>query len=142
MSENSISGGYLCGAVRCELNAPAHDVYHCHCSICRKLQGTLYPTYGIVARSGFRLTKGADNLRTYHSSEEAHRHFCKTCGGHVFADIDYEPQNVWFSIGTLDGGADPGGREGNERHIFWESRAGRYEPIDDLPRLEKFGDRT
>ena len=138
--DTPIGGGCLCGAVRFEMTAPAHDVYHCHCSICRKLQGALYPTYGVVARAGFRVLKGADNLRTFDSSSEVHRHFCMTCGSHVFEDTDYEPASVWFSVGTLDHGADPGGREGTERHIFWESRTGWYEPADNLPKVNEFGD--
>ncbi|MBT6205239.1 MAG: GFA family protein [Alphaproteobacteria bacterium] len=135
-----IAGGCLCGAVRFELTEPAHDVYHCHCSIFRKLQGALYPTYGVVARTGFRLMKGADSLTTYDSSGEVHRHFCSTCGSHVFEDTNYQPENVWFSVGTLDDGADPGGRAATERHIFWEPRTGWFEPGDDLPKVIKFGD--
>jgi hypothetical protein len=139
--QKPIAGGCLCGAVRYELTAPAHDVYHCHCSICRKLQGALYPTYGVVARAGFRLMKGADNLKTFDSSGQVHRHFCKTCGSHVFEDVDHEPGSVWFSVGTLDDGADPGGRAGKERHIFCESRTGWFEPHDDLPKIIEFGEK-
>ena len=138
--DKPLGGGCLCGAVRFELTEPAHDVYHCRCSICRKLQGALYPTYGVVARTGFRLMKGADNLTTYDSSDLVHRHFCRTCGSHVFEDTNYQPENVWFSVGTLDDGADPGGRAATERHIFWESRTGWYEPGDDLPKVIKFGE--
>ena len=47
---------------------------------------------------------------------------------------------IWFSAGVLDEGADPGGRAGTERHIFWESRTGWYEPGDNLPRLTRFGE--
>jgi len=139
--QKPIAGGCLCGAVRYKLTAPAHDVYHCHCSICRKLQGALYPTYGVVARAGFRLMKGADNLKTFDSSGQVHRHFCKTCGSHVFEDVDHEPGSVWFSVGTLDDGADPGGRAGKERHIFWESRTSWFEPHDDLPKIIEFGEK-
>jgi len=140
MTDAIASGGCLCGAVRFELTKPAHDVYHCHCSICRKLQGALYPTYAVVARDGFRLLQGADAVSTHDSSEAVHRHFCSTCGAHVFEDVDSRPDAVWLSVGTLDDGADPGGRAGRERHIFWESRTGWYEPGDDLPKVEKFGE--
>ncbi len=133
-------GGCLCGTVRFEITQPAHDVYHCHCSICRKLQGALYPTYAVVARAGFRLLSGGDNLSTFDSSPTTHRHFCRTCGSHVWEEVERKPDDVWFSAGTLDHGADPGGRDGKERHIFWESRTGWYQPGDALPRLIEFGE--
>jgi len=133
-------GGCLCGKVRFEITAPAHDVYHCHCSICRKLQGALYPTYAVVARDAFDLLSGAGDLATFDSSAAVHRHFCRTCGSHVWEEVDSKPDAIWFSAGTLDDGADPGGREGTERHIFWESRTGWYEPADDLPRVTRFGE--
>ncbi len=136
--DSPLAGGCLCGAVRYELTAEPHDLYHCHCSICRKCQGALYPTYASVARSGFRLLQGADALSTYASSASLRRRFCKTCGAHVYGETDDDPDTVGFSVGTLDGGADPGGRQGVERHIFWGSRAGWYEPADGLPRRDEY----
>ena len=75
--DSPLAGGCLCGAVRYELTAEPHDLYHCHCSICRKCQGALYPTYASVARSGFRLLQGADALSTYASSASLRRRFCQ-----------------------------------------------------------------
>jgi len=135
-----LQGGCLCGRVRFEITKPAHDVYHCHCSICRKLQGALYPTYAVVARDGFRLLSDRSEQKTVDSSKGTHRHFCRTCGSHVWEEVERKPDAIWFSVGTLDDGADPGGREGTERHIFWESRTGWYEPEDGLPRLIEFGE--
>lgn len=141
MTDNkALPGGCLCGAVRFEVRAPAHDVYHCHCSICRKLQGALMPTYAVVPRAAFVVTQGADNVTRYDSSDVIHRFFCSTCGARVFEDNVNEPDNIWYAAGSLDDGADPGHANGNFRHIFWESRNGWYEPKDDLPRIIKFGD--
>lgn len=135
-----LRGGCLCGKVRFEITAPAHDVYHCHCSICRKLQDALYPTYAVVAREAFRLLAGQGEMATFDSSPGTHRHFCRSCGSHVWEEVERRPQEIWFSAGVLDDGADPGGRAGTERHIFWESRTGWYEPGDSLPRLIRFGE--
>ena len=135
-----LPGGCLCGAVRYELTLQPRHVYHCHCSICRKCQGALFPTYATVAREGFRIVRGADALSSYNSSPELRRDFCSRCGAHVYGEVEGDPDTVTFSVGTLDGGADPGGRAGTERHIFWESRCGWYEPDDGLPRVVEFGD--
>ena len=135
-----LTGGCLCGSVRFELTARPSDVYHCHCSMCRKCQGALYPTYAMVPRAGFRLLQGGDVLSRYDSTPSLHRRFCATCGAHVFAEMDDMPDTLSICVASLDDGADPGGREGRERHIFWESRCGWYEPNDALPRMVEFGD--
>ena len=55
-------GGCHCGAVRFEVDAPAHaEVLECNCSMCAKL-GYLHL---IVARAAFRLTRGEARLASY-----------------------------------------------------------------------------
>ena len=139
-ADNPLRGGCLCGKVRYELTVEPHDVYHCHCSICRKCQGALYLTYASVRRSGFRLLEGEECLSTMRTSPALRRRFCSGCGAHVFGEIDDLPDDISLSVGTLDDGADPGGREGCERHIFWESRCGWFEPDDPLPKVTEFGE--
>jgi len=138
--DNPLGGGCLCGAVRYEITAEPVAFYHCHCSICRKCQGALYPTYASLPRAGFRLLKGDDALATFDSSQTLHRRFCSTCGAHVFGEMDSTPDEISLSVGTLDDGADPGGRAGNECHIFWESRAGWFTPDDGVLRTREYGD--
>lgn len=138
----AVTGGCLCGAVRYEVTAPALDVYHCHCSICRKCQGALYATNAVVPRDAFRITRGEGLLRTFSSSEVIHRRFCGRCGSHVCADIDPFSDRIWYLPGALDDGAGPGGPAAEARHIFWESRAGWYEPMDGRPRLHELGEET
>ncbi len=135
-----LTGGCLCGAVRFEVRVPADDVYHCHCSICRKLQGALMPTYVVVPRAAFIVTQGADNVTRYDSSERIHRFFCSTCGARVYEHSTEQPDDIWYAAGSLDDGADPRTEDANFRHIFWESRNGWYEPKDTLPKIIAFGD--
>ncbi len=139
-SRQTLTGGCLCGSVRYEVTAEPEEFYHCHCSICRKLQGAVYLTYASIPRSGFKLVSGHDALSKFSSSATLHRRFCRNCGAHVLADADDYPDMVSLSAGTLDDGADPGGRENVERHIFWESRCGWFEPRDALPKVVEFGD--
>ncbi len=129
------TGGCLCGAVRYALTGEIHDFYHCHCSICRKCQGAAYLTYANVDRSGFHILAGEESLATYRTSPRLKRRFCRRCGCHLFAEWGDE---ISLSVGTLDDGADPGGREGRERHIFWGSRCGWYEPDDTLEKAMEY----
>jgi len=34
-----------------------------------------------------KVTKGADQIGTYHKTEKHHRQFCRTCGGHVMTSL-------------------------------------------------------
>ena len=36
--------------VRYRVNAAASEIYHCHCSLCRKLHGALFATWAVVPR--------------------------------------------------------------------------------------------
>ena len=33
-----------------------------------------------------KVTKGSDNLGTYHKTDNSHRRWCKSCGGHVLSE--------------------------------------------------------
>ena len=49
MTDFPISGGCQCGAVRYTVHAPPSDVEHCHCSMCRKTNGSLFWTGATIA---------------------------------------------------------------------------------------------
>lgn len=114
-------GGCLCGAVRFEVSAPASDLYHCHCSMCRRIHGTAFATYAVVMRSAMTLVKGEDMLSRYDSSPGVTRSFCRRCGCQIAIDVAYQPDDRWFMPAILDDPVHPGaGRR--ERHIFVSSK--------------------
>lgn len=132
-----IRGSCQCGAVTYEVRAPAAEMYHCHCSMCRRCHGTLFATYATVPREHL-IVHGAENLRTYDSSADVHRHFCKTCGCQLVLDDDRWPDLKWFTPGTLDPGMHPGHPKSSEKHIFVASKVPWHEITDGLPQHEDF----
>ncbi|WP_158965117.1 GFA family protein [Chachezhania sediminis] len=76
------TGGCLCGAVRYTLvQAPDHyDA--CHCGMCRKFSGGV--EFGFDTPPDSVTWEGAENIRTYRSSDWAERGFCGTCGSSLF----------------------------------------------------------
>ena len=46
-----IRGTCLCGAVRYTIDGELSSLSHCHCSMCRKSQGTNFGTYGGAPKS-------------------------------------------------------------------------------------------
>jgi hypothetical protein len=41
-----LAGGCLCGAVRFRVTAEPLAAYYCHCSMCRKISGSIYGRCG------------------------------------------------------------------------------------------------
>lgn len=129
-------GGCLCGAVRFEVGAPASDLYHCHCSMCRRVHGTAFATYAVVARSAMTLTKGEDMLSRYDSSPGVTRSFCRRCGCQIAIDVADQPDDRWFMPAILDDPVHPGAGS-RERHIFVSSKLPWLHLDDVLPRSEE-----
>lgn len=132
MSE-TILGGCQCGAVRYRLSAPVQRVEHCHCSMCRRLHGALFASFGVARRADFQL-EGEDALGDYPSSPGVHRRFCTACGGQLAVEIDSKPEQIVVCLGSLDAGMAPGHAPAAERHAWWGSKVAWYDPGDNLPR--------
>jgi hypothetical protein len=131
-----VTGHCQCGAVAFRVEAPPHDIYHCHCSMCRRCHGTMFATYALAPKDKVTVTKGADNLTTFVSSPGVYRQFCKTCGCQMFIDVDESPNLRWYMPGVIDG--HPGHTEAQMKHIYVESKVDWYELADDLPKLTRY----
>jgi hypothetical protein len=82
MTDDHQHGHCLCGAVSYEL-AKAPDGYGaCHCGMCRRWSGGI--ELGVQVMPGDITWKGADNIRTYRSSDWAERGWCGACGSNLF----------------------------------------------------------
>jgi hypothetical protein len=71
-------GTCFCGAVEFTLRGAPVAMGFCHCESCRHWSAS--PVNALT------ITKGADNIGTYHKTPNSFRKWCKTCGGHVFSD--------------------------------------------------------
>lgn len=103
MTEQPVTGGCLCGAVRFSVNAEPIVARHCWCRLCQYLgagsgtvnvcfpsdQFTLEGTLTIheaVADSGNRMSRG----------------FCPSCGTPVTSAAEARPHLIFVRAGTLD----------------------------------------
>lgn len=126
------TGGCLCGAVRYEISGPIRNIVHCHCSQCRKAQGSAFATNGIVAASDFRIVAGENRLIGYESTPGQTKYFCGTCGSPILSRRESRPDQVRVRVGTIESDL----VERPIAHIFVSSRANWEEIAGDLPQYD------
>jgi hypothetical protein len=128
------SGGCLCGAVRFEIHGPIHDIVCCHCSQCRKAQGSAYATNGNVLADHFKLLSGQDLLTAYESTPGQTKYFCKVCGSPIMSRTRSKPEYVRVRLGTIESDI----VERPEAHIFTSSKANWESISDELPQYDAY----
>jgi hypothetical protein len=79
------SGTCFCGAVAIEVSGEPEAMGYCHCRSCRSWSGAPVNAFTLWKPENVRVTKGADQLVSFHKTEMSHRQFCRACGGHVMA---------------------------------------------------------
>ena len=131
-----ITGGCECGLVKYQVDGELIDFCHCHCSICRRLHGAAFATWGGVSRDAFSYVSGEEHVKTYAYSERADSMFCDSCGSRVLVDFKLETDMLYITLGTVDGDirCPPG------FHQFVGSKAPWFEISDDLPQYDEWPD--
>jgi hypothetical protein len=127
------SGQCLCGNVKFVVGSATSNMAHCHCSMCRKLHGSLFATFYNVESVDF--TSGTDFIETYESSPGFIRTFCNCCGSPL-PEKAPNSHEYYVPAGLLN--EDPAVRA--DKHIFVESKAECYHITDDLPQEQHYGD--
>ncbi len=132
-----IKGSCYCGDNQLEITKPAVDTHHCHCSICRRLQGAAFVTLSIFPRDAVKFTKGP-SLSRFSSSEKVHRNRCTKCGTYLTIDLDALPDLIAISRANLEPNAVTGEPASTLRHAFWPDRVPWLQINDNLPKVTGF----
>jgi len=127
-------GSCLCGKIRFEITGKIEDIVCCHCSLCRKAQGSAFATNGNLDADKFVITSGNDQLTAYEVTPGQTKYFCKTCGSPVLSrNTDY-PDKVRVRLGTIESDIS----ERPVAHIFVASKANWEELPGDLPQYDEY----
>jgi len=59
---------------------------YCHCESCRSWSAGPVNAFTLWKPEAVNITKGRDNIGTYHKNESSYRKWCKICGGHIMTD--------------------------------------------------------
>ena len=76
-------GACFCGAVELETQGQPNAMGYCHCRSCRSWSGGPVNAFSLWPTEAVKVTKGEDNIATYHKTDMSHRQYCKLCGGHL-----------------------------------------------------------
>lgn len=125
-------GGCLCRAVRFEIHGGIRNIIYCHCSQCRKAQGSAFATNGIVQAKDFSILFGTEELTGYESTPGQTKYFCRVCGSPIMSRNSARPDQVRVRLGTIESEI----QERPEAHIFVTSKANWEEITGDLPQYE------
>lgn len=128
-----LTGSCLCGALRYAVDGDLGPIAMCHCSNCRKANGSAFATNASVDKDAFRWTSATDTLGEYESSPGVFRQFCRNCGSQLLAHRNATPDFLRVRIGSLDSKitAKPA------LHIFVGSKAEWYDIADQLPQYQE-----
>ncbi|MES2181288.1 MAG: GFA family protein [Pseudomonadota bacterium] len=126
-------GSCLCGSVTYEISGELGPVLFCHCTRCRKANGSAFTAVVPVPSASFNIVKGAEFLRTYQTETGVQRIFCSNCGSPIIGKRESAPETVRVRIGTLDTPLETKATG----HIFVGSKAEWYDIDDHMPQYHE-----
>src|SRR5580704_11136558 len=101
-----LRGSCLCGGVKYQINGRLSGAMNCHCSMCRKAQGSAFRSRASVKSADFEFVSGEELITFYESSPGNHRGFCRVCGSPILSKFDADMSVLSLPLGALDD--DPG----------------------------------
>ncbi|VAW56992.1 Gfa-like protein [hydrothermal vent metagenome] len=128
------TGGCLCGKIRFEISGDIQDIIYCHCSHCRKAQGSAFATNGNVDAEKFKFISGENDLTGFEVAPGQTKYFCKICGSPIMSKNNNHPDKVRVRLGIIESDI----IEKPSAHIFVNSKA-NWETIEgNLPKFEGY----
>jgi hypothetical protein len=128
---DTITGSCLCGTVHFAIGGRLGPVVYCHCSQCRKANGTAFAANANVRQTDITFLSGRDRVNEYESSPGKYRAFCSRCGSPIYSRATADPEHLRVRLGTLN--EDPGRR--SLAHCWVSAKAPWFEISDQLPQF-------
>jgi len=79
-------GRCFCGSVEFVVSGEPAAMGYCHCESCRTWSAGPVNAFTLWKPDAVKITRGAENIGMFHKTENSHRKWCKTCGGHLFTE--------------------------------------------------------
>lgn len=96
-----LEGSCLCGGIRYRYDGEITELSLCHCSQCRRAQGSAFVAVSPVQAAQFHLLAGAELLQEYRAVPHKARVFCRQCGSPLYSRRDDRPGVLRLRVGTV-----------------------------------------
>lgn len=120
-----IKGRCLCGLVSYQYDGEITEVAMCHCSQCRKAQGSAFATNSPLDASKLTFT-GSEHIKEFASNTDKVRAFCTNCGSPLYSALKSLPAIKRLRLGTVETDFTCN----NKYHIYADSVAPWHEISD------------
>jgi len=104
----------------------------CHCSQCRRAQGSAFATNSSINTNKLEFT-GAEYIKEFKSNEFKVRAFCSNCGSPIYSARSDVPDKRRLRMGGIE---TPFVCE-NKYHIYADSKATWHEITDGYPQFKE-----
>lgn len=128
-----IVGSCLCGRVRYQYAGEIDEISLCHCSQCRKAQGSAFVAVAPIARSLFTIVSGREQLKEFRATPGKARVFCGECGSPLYSVREDKPDVLRLRVGTLDSQI----QASRLYNAFVGSKAGWYDIHGNYPEYDE-----
>jgi len=122
------TGTCSCGQVHFELSGDPHTVFNCHCTICRKMNGTAFTTYVVFDKTALKVTEGEGNIQAVEVGTHGIKHFCRRCGSPLYGLHRQANEICLIPLGAID----TGGALVPTTNVFCRSRLGWVHDLDKM----------
>ncbi len=96
------TGACTCGQIHFTIEGPAGLAVNCHCSDCRKRNGSAFSSYLVVDEDKLQL-HGEQAPARFEIARQGSRSFCADCGTPLFNRNHKYPGKLMVFLGILDG---------------------------------------
>ncbi len=123
------SGTCLCGVFKYTVTGSFGDVRYCHCSKCRRGNGTAFSANARVQKSQWTLEGPKDKVTEFEHTPGMFKAFCARCGSPLYARSSQAPNDIRIRLGSFDGNLDVN----ITGHVWTSSKATWYTIEDSIP---------
>lgn len=89
---DTYTGACFCGAVEIRVAGTPNAMGYCHCRSCRSWSGGPVNAFTLWSPEAVEVTRGAEDIATYHKTDMSDRKYCRKCGGHLM--VTHPPLNM------------------------------------------------
>lgn len=122
-SEQTFTGGCLCGNIAYEVTTNLKKFYFCHCKQCQKITGSAFASNLLTKPSEIHWLKGQALLKRFDYPDRSFtKVFCQKCGSGL-PFLNASGSTLLIPAGSLDHAP----KLSVDHNIFWEEHADWYE---------------